>query len=68
MRLRNTWITENEKQFDDIVDGEEDKFESVCSQLTADTNMDDNEIDICDGTDYRAFMVSDNEEDEVSTN
>lgn len=58
----------NEKQFDDIVDGEADEFESVCSQCTADMNMDDDEIDICNGTDYRAFMVSDNEEDEVCTN
>lgn len=58
----------NEKQFDDIVDGEADEFESVCSQCTADMNMDDDEIDICDGSDYRAFMVNENEEDEVSTN
>jgi hypothetical protein len=58
-----------EKQFDVVTidDKDDDEFESVCSQCTADMNMDDDEIDICDSTDYRDFMVSENEEDEVCT-
>jgi hypothetical protein len=63
-----------EKEHDDDIDGiadnvpnpiEDDECESVCSQTTADLNLgdDDDDVDILDVLNYKAFMEKENNDD-----